>query len=188
MLVALLVTMGMILVNSRVNRMVALIVALLGGILYFLPELWSLYEALTALKESTYQLRFRLQRLAWEQFVENNYLGVDYGALGTLARGHWLHNAYLVLLFGGGILGSLPVFGYILMAIGRGIQVYFSHSSKRQRVVAGALLAGLSVTLVEWLAYGQIFNYASWLVLTLLFLLPLIDLPTIGEEPLDGAA
>ncbi|MCS3648568.1 O-antigen ligase family protein [Salinibacter ruber] len=173
MLIAVLVTVGMIVVNSRISRAVTIAGIATGLVLYFLSDLLAFYELLTALREGSYEIRFVLQRMAWERFAENNYLGVDYGALSSLAGGHWLHNAYLVLLFGGGTLGSLPIFAYMLIAVGRGIRAYFAGPSKQHRVIAGGLLAGCSVTFVEWLAYGQMFNYASWLLLSLLFLLPL---------------
>jgi len=143
------------------------------GILYYLQDLVGLYEGIVALREGTYDIRLVLQRLAWEQFVENQYLGVDYGNLSSLTMaGHWLHNAYLVLLFGAGILGAAPIFGYMALSVIRGVKTYFTGRTMKQRVIAGGLLAGCVVSLIEWLAYGQMFNHASWLGLCLLYMSP----------------
>jgi O-antigen ligase len=143
-------------------------------IVFYIQDILYFYEIIVALRETTVDTRFMLQQRAWGLFQENMYLGVDYGSLSDLTlAGHWLHNAYLVLIFGAGTFGAIPFLVFILLCVVRGVQTYFAQVPVEQRIVAGGLVAGVSVSLVEWFAYGQIFNYASWLGLTLLYLIPL---------------
>jgi O-antigen ligase len=162
--------------NFSVRRTLLILGVIASITLYYIQDLISLYEVIVALREGTVDTRLMLQRRAWDLYRENQYLGVDYGRLASLSTyGHWLHNAYLVLIFGAGTFGAIPYFVFIVLAIARGIRTYFAKVSEEQAVVAGGLLAGVSVSLVEWLAYGQFFNYASWLGLTLLYLSPLYN-------------
>jgi hypothetical protein len=164
----------LIIVNFSWKRAVELAFFLAASFLAFwLDDALQLWNSLIDLSEGTYNVRITIQELALSRFRENGYVGVDYSELASLGPGgHYLHNAYLVLVFAGGIPTAIAVFTYVIVAISRGIASYFRNDTKKHSIIAGTLLAGCSSTFVEWLAYGHLFNYASWLGICLLFLVP----------------
>jgi hypothetical protein len=134
-----------------------------------LPEIQSAFEDFIDLKSVTYHNRMLTQRIAWNKFRDQGYVGVDYAELHSI-KGRWLHNAYLVFLFGAGTLSALPVFFFILVSLLRSIWfVLRTRKKSTKNLLIIALLAGVLGPLVEWLAYGNFFNPTAWLGLSLLW-------------------
>jgi hypothetical protein len=135
-----------------------------------LPLLKNVYSELINLHESTYHLRKEAIQVAWQQFEGSSYMGGDYAELPSFIRNRWLHNAYLALLLGGGSLGALPVFLFILIALLRGLQVCTNRKiTFAHKLLVLSLMLGIIGSLIEWMAYGKIFNIAVWVGISLLW-------------------
>lgn len=70
--------------------------------------------------------RYWMIRIGWQQFLENPLLGIGMGSSGellaqTIGRRTYLHNNYIELLSGGGLVGTILYYGWLIVP---GIQLF----------------------------------------------------------------
>ena len=125
--------------------------------LFLFYKIYGIFMDIVSLRAGTFDDRIVKQVQAFEQFKSNNFLGVQYNKLTDLG-GTWLHNGYLIYLFSYGIVSFLVLFIWVFKII---LQPLFRNDNKMSVI---ALCSLFMVSVVEWLAYGQMFNPFSWFI------------------------